>query len=118
MIMFSETMTPELRYDLRSEIEKYEQLVSDLKAFAQEPFKPKEYFLGIEANAPTLDNWKLTVRSAACLVGDVAEHPILGGGKIVTSIVHLISGDLGYARTASRWYRLPRREEVDPDLTN
>lgn len=61
-------------------------------------------------DAPILDQWNLINRPAACLVGLSTGHPNLPGTnrQIVTSEAWLISEDMAWARTLSRWYRLGR----------
>lgn len=59
---------------------------------------------------PILDQWNLINRPAPCLVGLSTGHPNLPGTnhEIVTSEVWLMSDDMAWARTLSRWYRLGR----------
>jgi hypothetical protein len=59
-------------------------------------------------DAPLLGNWERGARPAACLFGNVCDHPTLTGmGRpIVTSDVWVLAPDQGWARTRSRWYRL------------
>ena len=59
---------------------------------------------------PILDRWNLINRPAPCLVGLSTGHPKLPGTnrEIVTSEVWLMSDDMAWARTLSRWYRLSR----------
>lgn len=61
-------------------------------------------------DAPILDQWNLINRPTPCLVGLSTGHPNLPGTnrEIVTSDVWLMSDDLTWARTLSRWYRLGR----------
>ena len=65
-------------------------------------------------DAPVLDQWAMTHRSALCLTGRSTGHPLLPGAgrEIVTSDLWLLSKDKQWARTLSRWYRLdePRRQ--------
>lgn len=62
------------------------------------------------ADAPILDQWNPINRPASCLVGLSTGHPKLPGTnrEIVTSDVWLVSDDLTWVRTLSRWYRLGR----------
>lgn len=64
-----------------------------------------------DVDAPVLEDWRLIVRPVPCLAGLSTGHPLLIGDRrqIVTSEVHLISEELGWVRTRSRWYRLGRR---------
>lgn len=57
---------------------------------------------------PLLDQWRLAVRPAPCLVGLSTGHPKLTGHDrpIHTSDLWLLSSDGAWARTLSRWYRL------------
>lgn len=59
---------------------------------------------------PILDQWNLINRPAPCLVGLSTGHPKLPGTnrEIVTSEIWLMSDDMAWARTLSRWYRLGR----------
>lgn len=62
---------------------------------------------------PILDRWVLGSRVVPCLVGLSTGHPELAGRNraITTSDVWLLSDDMAWARTASRWYRLGRPRE-------
>lgn len=62
---------------------------------------------------PILDRWVLGSRVVPCLVGLSTGHPELAGRNrmISTSDVWLLSDDMAWARTASRWYRLGRPRE-------
>jgi hypothetical protein len=66
---------------------------------------------------PILDQWKLINRPTPCLVGLSTGHPKLPGAnrEIVTSDVWLMSDDLTWARTLSRWYRLGRPAFIPVD---
>jgi hypothetical protein len=88
---------------LASEVDRLQQLATDLMLFT-------DGHLNISKQAPVLDNWTRTHRSATCLTGMVWDHPTLPGDgrRIVTSDLCLIVEDLGVARTNSRWYRLGR----------
>lgn len=57
--------------------------------------------------APILENWQLAWRGEICLVGKVAEHPEIESGRLArTSGLWLLSRNLGYARSLSRFYAL------------
>jgi hypothetical protein len=88
---------------LASEVDRLQRLATDLMLFADGHFN-------IGKDAPVLDNWTRTSRSAACLTGTVWDHPTLPGDgrSIVTSDLCLLVEDIGVARTMSRWYRLGR----------
>jgi hypothetical protein len=62
---------------------------------------------------PLLDRWILGNTLAPCLVGLSTGHPTLVGTNraIATSNVWLMSDDMTWARTLSRWYRLGRPAE-------
>lgn len=78
-----------------------------LRAIAAVEAGPSEADL---ANAPVLSDWKAAVSPHGHMVmwGDVADHPILGTEPITTSQLVAIHPEAGWARTASRWYRLGR----------
>ncbi|WP_412177205.1 DUF6634 family protein [Mesorhizobium sp. ZC-5] len=61
--------------------------------------------------APILDDWRFAFSPAPCLVALSTGHPRLPGDRrsIVTSEIFLISEEIGWARSFSRWYRLGRR---------
>lgn len=65
-------------------------------------------------NAPILDRWVLGTRSIPCLVGLSTGHPRLVGENrlITTSDLWLMSQDMAWARTQSRWYRLGRHVDA------
>jgi hypothetical protein len=62
---------------------------------------------------PLFDRWILGNTLASCLVGFSTGHPTLVGVNraIATSNVWLMSDDMTWARTLSRWYRLGRPAE-------
>jgi hypothetical protein len=88
---------------LMSEIDRLQRLVTDLMLLGNG-------HLSVSDNAPILDYWVRTSRSAPCLAGEVSDHPLLpGNGRLImTSDVFVIAEDAGCARTLSRWYRLGR----------
>lgn len=65
-------------------------------------------------DAPVIDRWAIAYTAVPCLAGHVTGHPVLEGRdrRIATSQVWLISSDLEWARTHSRWYRLGRPAET------
>ncbi|MBM1170631.1 DUF6634 family protein [Microvirga arabica] len=89
---------------LTLEIERLLRLVTDLKAI-RDNSGPTPSDL---EDAPILGNWERGARPAACLFGNVCDHPtVIGmGHPIVTSDVWVLAPDQGWARTLSRWYRL------------
>ncbi len=62
------------------------------------------------AEAPSLNYWRafVTPRGAPFLWGMVSGHPRLGSRWITTSHLVAIDPMNGWARTASRWYRIER----------
>lgn len=60
---------------------------------------------------PALDQWRLLAINA--LIGRVSNHPKLGDGWIVTSVVEELDRATKRARTLSRWYDL--LDEIPPD---
>lgn len=64
-------------------------------------------------DAPLLDRWLLGNVLTPALVGLSSGHPALPGVNraIATSQVLLMSDDMAWARTLSRWYRLGRPAE-------
>lgn len=60
-------------------------------------------------DAPLLDRWiPLVADDAGVLIGEVVRHPVLHGvrRRIATSMLLAIGGELAWARTISRFYRL------------
>lgn len=59
-------------------------------------------------NAPVLNYWRalVTPNGAPFLFGMVSGHPLLGSRWITTSQLVAIDPKHGWARTASRWYKL------------
>ncbi|WP_366940968.1 DUF6634 family protein [Mesorhizobium sp.] len=95
---------------LATESERLKALAGDIERILQGV--PPEAIAGDET-APILDRWFLANRAAPCLVGLSTGHPKLTGENrsIATSDVWLISHDMAWARTLSRWYRLGRPVE-------
>ena len=62
------------------------------------------------ATAPVLSDWKAAISpdGHVMLWGEVTDHPRLGNASIHTSQLIAINPEAGWARTASRWYRLGR----------
>ena len=60
--------------------------------------------------APVLTNWSpaISPRGHVLLWGEVIGHPVLSSDHITTSQLIAIDAEAGWARTASRWYRLGR----------
>ncbi|QEU06990.1 DUF6634 family protein [Paracoccus yeei] len=78
-----------------------------LRAIAAAEAGPSEADL---AQAPVLSNWKAAISPDrhTMLWGEVTDHPLLGNASIHTSQLIAIDPEAGWARTASRWYRLGR----------
>ncbi|WJS83919.1 DUF6634 family protein [Paracoccus sp. TOH] len=62
------------------------------------------------AQAPVLSDWKAAISPDRHMMlwGEVTDHPLLGNASIHTSQLIAIDPEAGWARTASRWYRLGR----------
>jgi hypothetical protein len=67
----------------------------------------------VSEEPPLLDHWILGNMLTPSLVGLATGHPALPGVNraIATSPVLLMSDDMTWARTLSRWYRLGRPAE-------
>ncbi|MDF3606669.1 ATP-dependent Lon protease [Paracoccus sp. DMF-8] len=78
-----------------------------LRAIAAAEAGPSEADLAL---APVLSDWKAAISPGGhvMLWGEVADHPLLGHASITTSQLIAIDPEAGWARTASRWYRLGR----------
>ena len=78
-----------------------------LRAIAAAEAGPSEADL---AQAPVLSDWKAAISPGGhvMLWGEVTNHPLLGNASIHTSQLIAINPEAGWARTASRWYRLGR----------
>lgn len=78
-----------------------------LRAIAAAEAGPTETDLAI---APVLSDWKAAISPGGhvMLWGEVTDHPLLGNTSITTSQLIAIDAEAGWARTASRWYRLGR----------
>ena len=76
-----------------------------LRAIAAAEAGPTEEDL---AQAPVLSGWKAAISPGGhvMLWGEVTDHPLLGNASIHTSQLIAIDPEAGWARTASRWYRL------------
>lgn len=94
---------------LEFHIEKFGRLVSDLEQLQKNNFLPA---FDLD-RVPVLDHWLLSQRSVPCLVGLSTGHPELTGMNrfVRTSDLWLVSEDMTWARTLSRWYRLGRPVE-------
>lgn len=76
-----------------------------LRAIAAAEAGPSEADL---AQAPVLSDWKAAIspNGHVLLWGKVTNHPRLGTTNLTTSQLIAIDPKAGWARTASRWYRL------------
>ncbi|MGI6852056.1 DUF6634 family protein [Mesorhizobium sp. 1B3] len=110
MLKFEFETSERLRSALKFEAGRFSTLAADLAELADRKVLewPGPIF---PENAPILDFWSVGVRPAACLIGRAAGHPILCGQdrEIITSDLVVISEELGWARTRSRWYRLGQK---------
>ncbi|WP_313352518.1 DUF6634 family protein [Paracoccus sp. (in: a-proteobacteria)] len=78
-----------------------------LRAIAAAEAGPSEADL---VQAPVLSDWKAAISPSGHIMlwGEVTDHPLLGTASITTSQLIAIDPEAGWARTASRWYRLCR----------
>jgi hypothetical protein len=76
-------------------------LADDLEGLTM--FQPSAEIIDV---APVLSNWRVGSRAAPCLIGDVEGHPVLGSCEAITSELFAIDRSKGWARTATRYYRL------------
>lgn len=68
--------------------------------------RPSDNDLGA---APILDHWGVVARARPALAGLTTGHPVLRDHRpIITSDLIALDADAGWARTASRFYRLNR----------
>lgn len=94
---------------LDKEIELLENLVRDLKQIRRGTFPGKRTL----AAAPLIDNWRVITRPTACLTGEFSGHPILKDTPTgITSDVWVISPQMGFVRTLSRYYKLGRKANM------
>jgi hypothetical protein len=56
--------------------------------------------------APLLTGWRLATRPVECLVGQVGAHARLPGPVVRTECLLVLAPEQGWARTASRLYRI------------
>jgi hypothetical protein len=101
-------------HNLGSLIRELEKLTGDLRNLSAGK-APSEHEL---QDSPLLDQWSFGFLPAACLVGAVYQHPMLGNRPTInTSELILIDPRRQWARTWSRFYRLghQQRNETYPD---
>ena len=91
---------------LEADRERLASLHADLAAVADGRLRPAD----LNTDAPLLDGWAIAQVAVPCLVGLSQGHPRLPGDRrpIGTSQLWLMSDDMCWARTHSRWYRLGR----------
>jgi hypothetical protein len=97
------TFDPHQGVAFDKELERMQRLVADM-----EKIQAGASHADLAADAPLLDHWGFSTTTEVCLVGRATGHPELPGARrlISTSCLWLMSTDLQYARTLSRWYRL------------
>jgi hypothetical protein len=62
-----------------------------------------------------LQDWFVMKRAVPCLVGRAIGHPMISDRHpACTSELYYLDGDRGVARTLSRWYRLERALDTEP----
>lgn len=89
--------------NLGSLIRELEKLIGDLRNLSAGK-TPSEHELQA---SPLLDQWSFGFLPAACLVGSVRGHPILGNrARVHTSQLVFVDPEHGWARTWSRYHRL------------
>jgi hypothetical protein len=113
MLLFNQRDEPGAEF--ASEIERLAALVADMERIHDGV--PAAAMTGVEA--PILDRWVLGRRTVPCLIGLSTGHPELPGqGRLITtSDLWLLSSDMSWARTLSRWYRLGRPGDL-PNLAS
>jgi hypothetical protein len=107
------TITP---HNLDSLFRELDRLTTDLRSLKAGK-APSEQELRA---CPLIDQWSFGFLPAACLVGAVYQHPMLGNCPTLhTSELVLIDPAKRWARTWSRFYRLGKqqRNECDADAT-
>jgi hypothetical protein len=105
----SASITP---HNLDSLLQKLDSLTTDLRGL-KTGTAPSEQQLRA---CPLLDQWSFGFLPAACLVGAVYNHPMLGNRPTLhTSELVLIDPANRWARTWSRFYRLGTRQRNERD---
>jgi len=83
------------------QVEKLERLARDMRAL----FNGNKPSTADLRSAPVIHNWQLMVDFHVSLYGEVRNHPNLPGyRRVMTSPVFVDGRDLGWFRTASRYY--------------
>ena len=93
-----------IRGDLAGDIALLENLLADFRRVEDNDLPTREEIAG----APFLDDYVIDTREMPCLLGLVTGHPRIGPGPVTTSQIWMFAGELGWARTLSRLYRLGR----------
>jgi hypothetical protein len=108
MLLFTQNQKPDPMFGF--EMERVKALSADMERIHR-GVAPEEV---ADGEAPLLDRWVLGRRTVPCLMGFSTGHPELPGqGRLITtSVLWLLSSDMGWARTLSRWYRLGRPGEL------
>jgi hypothetical protein len=68
------------------------------------------------AQAPILENWFLARAMGTTIVSGETDHPELGAGRIMTSLVIAMNVDAGWMRSNSRVYRLGHQLRYDDPI--
>jgi hypothetical protein len=104
MLLFTQNKTPDPMFGF--EMDRVKSLAADMGRIHR-GVAPEEV---ADGNIPILDRWVLGRQTVPCLMGFSTGHPELPGqGRLITtSDLWLLSEDMGWARTLSRWYRLGR----------
>lgn len=96
--------------DLAGAIERQGQLLVDLKEIAAGLGPTADQL----AASPLIDQWTEAIRPEPCLVGQTHGHPYCRALRSVTSGLIVWAPDLGWMRTASRYYTLGRPLAAGP----
>jgi hypothetical protein len=87
-------------------------LLHDLELLQRSGVPPQNLFEG----AVDLEDWTLTTRPVSCLRGYPTGHPTVRSGHMtLTSELWVYAPRQAYARTANRFYRLGKQEDVLKD---
>ena len=107
MLLFCQGLQNDSR--LEAEVARIKRLATDMERILEGAL-PETL---VSEEPPVLDRWLLGNVLTPALVGLSTGHPALPGTNrpIATSQVLLMSADMSWARTLSRWYRLGRPAE-------
>lgn len=98
--------------ELDREIERVAVLLRDLRLLRDDP----NHLEGAIKGAPSIEAWSPAVRPVTCLHGRPTGHPRLPPDRAaLTSPLRVLSVELGFVRTESRFWRLgvPGGSDVD-----